>query len=101
MVTTRTAKAAPRRRANELRKMLESRRRDRGWRVFLGTALAVLLVPTGIAQTHPTTQADQQPTFRVQVWGYIAADFSTRVKSYFDLRSKLEDSPWSSRKSLP
>src|SRR5687767_14986133 len=60
------------------------------WRVFLGAVLAVLLASTGIAQT-PTPQADQQPTFRVQVWGYIVADFSTRVKSYFELRSKLEE----------
>jgi len=60
------------------------------WRVFLGAVLAVLLASTGIAQT-PTPQADQQPTFRVQVWGYIVADFSTRVQSYFELRSKLEE----------
>jgi hypothetical protein len=26
----------------------------------------------------------------VQVWGYIVSDFSTRVQSYFDLRSRLE-----------
>jgi len=26
----------------------------------------------------------------VQVWGYIVGDFSTRVRSYFELRSKLE-----------
>ena len=57
------------------------------WCVFLGTVLAVLLTSTGIAQTP---QADQQPTFRVQVWGYIVADFSTRVKRYFELRSTLE-----------
>ena len=39
------------------------------WRVFIGTASAVLLASTGIAQTHATPQANQQPTFRVQVWG--------------------------------
>ena len=61
------------------------------WHVFLGTALAVLLASTGIAQTPPTPQADPEPTFRVQVWGYIVADFSTRVQSYFDLRSRLEE----------
>lgn len=61
------------------------------WRLFLGTALAVLLAPTGIAQTLPTPQSDPQPTFRVQVWGYIAADFSMRVQNYLDLRSRLEE----------
>ena len=61
------------------------------WRVFLGTAFAVLLASTGIAQNLPTPPADHQPTFRVQVWGYIVADFSQRVQSYFDLRSKLEE----------
>ena len=61
------------------------------WRVFLGTALAVLFASAGIAQTLPPPQADRQPTFRVQVWGYIAADFTTRVQSYFDLRSRLEE----------
>ena len=59
--------------------------------VFLGTALAVLLASTGIGQTLPTPQADPRPTFRVQVWGYIVADFSTRVQNYFELRSKLEE----------
>src|SRR5688572_14079733 len=60
------------------------------WRVLLGTALAGLLASTGIAQSLLIPQADSQPTFRVQVWGYIVADFSTRVQSYFDLRSRLE-----------
>jgi hypothetical protein len=61
------------------------------WRIFLGTALALLLASTGTAQTLPTPQTDPQPTFRVQVWGYIVADFSTRVQDYFDLRSRLEE----------
>jgi hypothetical protein len=60
------------------------------WRVFLGTALAVLLASAGIAQTLSTPQADQ-PTFRVEVRGYIAADFAERVQNYFDLRTKLEE----------
>ena len=60
------------------------------WRVFLGTALAVVLASAGIAQTLSTPQADQ-PTFRVEVRGYIAADFAERVQNYFDLRTKLEE----------
>ena len=62
------------------------------WHVFLTTAVAVLLASTSIAQTQtpPTPRPDPQPTFRVQVWGHIVTDFSTRVRSYFDLRSRLE-----------
>ena len=60
-------------------------------RVFLGVALAVLLASASSAQTLPPPQADPQPTFRLQVWGYIVADFSTRVQNYFDLRTKLEE----------
>ena len=61
------------------------------WRVFLGTALVVLLASTGVAQTSPTPQTDRQPAFRVQVWGYIFADFSARVQNYFELRSRLDE----------
>ena len=63
-------------------------------RVFLVAALAVVLASTSLAQvpsTPSTPQTDPQPTFRLQVWGYIVADFSTRVQSYFDLRSKLQE----------
>jgi hypothetical protein len=58
---------------------------------FLGAALSVVLTSTGSAQTFSTTQTARQPTFRVQVWGDIVADFSTRVRGYFDLRSKLQE----------
>ena len=60
-------------------------------RVFLGAALVVVLASASIAQTLPMPQADPQPTFRLQVWGYIVADFSERVQNYFDLRSRLEE----------
>ena len=60
-------------------------------RVFLGAVLAVLLASASIAQTLSKPQADPQPTFRLQVWGFVVADFSTRVQNYFDLRSKLEE----------
>jgi hypothetical protein len=59
------------------------------WRVLLGTTLAVLFASTSTAQTASTPGADRQPTFRVQVWGDIAADFTARVQSYFDLRRRL------------
>ena len=61
------------------------------WRVFLGGAFAVVLTSATLAQTLSTPQPDPQPTFRLQVWGYIVGDFSTRVQNYFDLRSKLEE----------
>jgi hypothetical protein len=60
-------------------------------RVFLGTALAFMLTSASLAQALSTPQADPQPTFRLQVWGAIVADFSTRVQNYFDLRSTLEE----------
>ena len=57
-------------------------------------ALAILLmVPLAAAgQTKPETmkQNPATPDFRVQVWGSIVADFSTRVWNYFELRSELE-----------
>jgi hypothetical protein len=61
------------------------------WCVFPGSALAVLLASTALAQTLPTPQADVRPNFRVEVWGSLAAEFSTRVQSYADLRSRLQE----------
>jgi hypothetical protein len=60
-------------------------------RFFLAAALAVTLTSASLAQTLSSPQPDPQPTFRLQVWGYIVADFSTRVQKYFDLRSTLEE----------
>jgi hypothetical protein len=62
-----------------------------GWHVFLDAALVVVLTSPSNAQTLSTPQTDPEPTFRVQVWGHIVSDFSTRVQNYFDLRSKLEE----------
>ena len=59
---------------------------------FVGAALVALLASPSGTQIVAGLQEVDTPTFRVQVWGYIVADFSTRVQSYFDLRSKLEDS---------
>jgi hypothetical protein len=44
----------------------------------------------GHAQPATTNQNRDTPDFRVQVWGYTEADFSTRVWDYFELRSALE-----------
>ena len=50
-----------------------------GWSVVIGTALSVAVVSTGMAQTRPTSPAAQEPVVRVEVWGYIVADFSRRI----------------------
>jgi hypothetical protein len=69
---------------------------SKGWmfglrRAFVGTALVGLLASSVGIQTVAGLQEVNTPTFRVQVWGYIVADFSTRMQSYFDLRSKLQE----------
>jgi hypothetical protein len=56
----------------------------------LAIALIVFVAAAGYAQPAATNQDPDIPVFRVQVWGYIVADFTTRVWSYFELRSKLE-----------
>jgi hypothetical protein len=56
----------------------------------LAIALIVLPASVGYPQAPQTQQDRDTPVFRVQVWGDIAADFSMRVSSYFDLRSELE-----------
>ena len=56
----------------------------------LAIAFMVLFSSVGAPQTPTTNQDRGTPDFRVQVWGYIVADFSARVWSYSELRSKLE-----------
>jgi hypothetical protein len=56
----------------------------------LATVLMVLFASVSYPQTPTTTRDREAPDFRVEVWGYIVADFSTRVWAYFELRSKLE-----------
>jgi hypothetical protein len=56
----------------------------------LAIALIVFVAAAGYAQPATTNQDAETPVFRVQVWGYIVADFSTRVWSYVELRRKLE-----------
>ena len=55
-------------------------------------SIALILLPASVGYPQaPRTQPNRDtPVFRVQVWGDIAADFSTRVRSYFDLRSDIE-----------
>jgi hypothetical protein len=56
----------------------------------LATALIVLVASVGYSQTATKSQNRDTPDFRVQVWAYIMADFSIRVREYFELRSELE-----------
>ena len=53
-------------------------------------ALLLLVGSFGYAQAPTPTPDPEFPTFRVQVWGYIAADFSERIWRYSELRSELE-----------
>ena len=56
----------------------------------LAIAVALLAGSVGYGQA-PTRSSDaENSTFKVQVWGYIAADFSARIWHYADLRAELE-----------
>ena len=56
----------------------------------LAIAFLVLFSSVSAPQTPTMSQDRGTPDFRVQVWGSIVADFSARVWSYSELRSKLE-----------
>jgi len=58
--------------------------------ISLAIALMVSVASVGYTQPVTTNQNRETPDIRVQVWGYIVADFSTRVWDYFELRSELE-----------
>lgn len=58
--------------------------------ISLAIALMVAVASVGYTQPVTTNQNRETPDIRVQVWGYIVADFSTRVWDYFELRSELE-----------
>ena len=53
-------------------------------------AAMLLCASAGYAQTPATNVPGDTPTFRVQVWGNIAADFSARIDTYLELRHTLE-----------
>jgi hypothetical protein len=59
-------------------------------RTALAIAFIVLFSSAGTAQTPAASQDRGTPDFRVQIWGYIVADFSARVGSYSELRRTLE-----------
>jgi hypothetical protein len=54
-------------------------------------ALMVSCASVGYAQAPTTNDRPDDPVFRVQAWGFIAADFSERVSKYVVLRTGLEN----------
>jgi len=57
----------------------------------LAAAFIVLCASAGFPQTSTTNGSQDTPVFRVRVVGYVVADFSARVSSYMELRSRLEE----------
>lgn len=53
-------------------------------------AALFLYASAGYPQTVATNATGDTPDFKVQVWGYIAADFSARIEAYLELRHTLE-----------
>lgn len=53
---------------------------------------AIIFFFTSVSWNQPLTtdQERKPPDFKVQIWGSVMADFSLRVQSYFELRSRLE-----------
>lgn len=58
---------------------------------LLATVLLGVFASVGHSQTATTNPGPDTADFRVQVFGYIVADFSARVDGYLDLRHKLEE----------
>jgi hypothetical protein len=56
----------------------------------LAAALIGVVVSLGYAQTPTPSEDADTPVFRSQAWGYMVVDFTTRLASYDDLRSRLE-----------
>jgi hypothetical protein len=55
------------------------------------TSLATALLVLHACVAHAQTPAAPPPDFKVQVWGYIVADFSARIDRYVELRTKLQE----------
>lgn len=54
------------------------------------TSLATGLIALHACMAYPQTPAEPTPDFKVQVWGYIVADFTARIDRYMELRAMLE-----------
>lgn len=58
--------------------------------MFRVVALILTFASAGYAQTQAPAPRGDTPDFRLQIWGDVVDDFSTRVRNYFELRSQLE-----------
>jgi hypothetical protein len=56
----------------------------------ISRAVALMVSCASVAYAQAPTTNEDNPVFRVQAWGFIAADFSERVSNYVELRSSLE-----------
>ena len=56
----------------------------------LAIALTVVASSVAYPQTPQTHRQGDAPDFRVEVWSDLVTDFSTRVRSYVELRGELE-----------
>ena len=43
-----------------------------------------------LAMTVAVSAQQRPPDFRVQIWGDVVADFTVRIRAYYDLRTELE-----------
>ena len=53
-------------------------------------ALLILLLTSAAASQTAVTPQTRPPDFTVQIWGDAVADFSARMRAYFELRTRLE-----------
>ena len=56
----------------------------------LAAAVTLVCACGAYAQAPAAIPGGNVPDFRVQVWGYIVADFSARIDRYIELRKMLE-----------
>jgi hypothetical protein len=61
------------------------------WPASIAVLLIVLCAAGASSQTLPADAIGDSPTFKVQIWGHIEAEFSARVWSYYQLRLRLQE----------
>ena len=54
------------------------------------SAIIFLFAAASWSQPLTTDQQRKPPDVKVQIWGSLMTDFSLRVQSYFELRTRLE-----------
>lgn len=68
--------------------MASTQLRRRLKQIAVATVFTVWSASLGAQE--PTNESPDIPVFRVQVWGFIEADFSARVSRYVELRNRLQ-----------